>query len=250
MSDALSEQRPSTGKVALVTGSSSGIGAETARRLGALGYAVVCNGVGNDTLGRAVVSSLPDGLYVDADVSDTAQVEAMVAEAAAWRGRLDVVVNSAGVAVQVPHRDLNAATDELWERLLGINLVGTWKVCRAAAPHLTAVDGCIVNVASIAGLSVSGSSIPYAVSKAGVVHLTNLLAVAMGPSVRVNAIAPGYIDTPLNHEWEDLREIIRTRAPLARLGQVENAAAAVLALVENDYITGAVLPVDGGMRLA
>ncbi|MEV0067484.1 MULTISPECIES: SDR family NAD(P)-dependent oxidoreductase [unclassified Amycolatopsis] len=235
--------------VALVTGAAGGIGAAVCRALARQGHRVVVHDFGKPEAGDALVAELPDAVYVDGDISDPGVAPKLVAAAVERWGRLDVVVNNAGIARQIPHRDLDAVPDEWWDQVLGVNLLGPWHLSRAAAPALRATRGAIVNVASVAGLTVSGSSIPYAVSKAGLIHLTKLLAVALAPEIRVNAIAPGYIDTPLTHDWTDLRDTVGERAPLSRLGAPEDAAAAVLSLLNSPYTTGAVLTVDGGLNL-
>lgn len=109
--------------------------------------------------------------------------------------------------------------------------------------------GQIINNASLAGLVPSGSSIPYAVSKAGLLHLTQLLAKSLGPEIRVNAVAPGYIDTPLTHDWAELREYVAENAPAKRLGSPEDVAEVVHGLLQMDYVTGTTIPVAGGLQL-
>ncbi|WP_326837015.1 SDR family oxidoreductase [Amycolatopsis rhabdoformis] len=236
--------------VALVTGAAGGIGAATSRALARQGYRVAVHDLGKPEAGNALVAELPEAVYLDGDIAEPSVAPDLVAAVSERWGRLDVVVNNAGVARWFPHRDLDAVPDEWWHQVLGVNLLGPWHLSRAAAPALRATAGVIVNVASVAGLTVSGSSIPYAVSKAALIHLTKLLAVALAPRVRVNAIAPGYIDTPLTHDWTELREGAAARAPLGRLGAPDDAAAAVLSLVSSPYTTGAVLTVDGGLNLA
>lgn len=238
-------------KTALVTGSSSGIGRAIATRLHTVGWRVVLNGHGTEREGRDLVAGLGRGCtYVDADVADPRDATRLVEEAGRFSGRLDAVVNNAGVARRIPHRDLDAVDDEFWDLVMSVNLKGPWNVTKAAWPHLRRVRGQVVNTGSLAGIAAVGSSVPYAVSKAGVLHLTRLLAKALGPEVRVNAIAPGYIDTPLTHDWEDVRESTRRNAPAARLGTPEDVADAVVGLMSMDYVTGAVIPIDGGLHLS
>jgi ketoreductase RED2 len=236
--------------VALVTGAAGGIGAAVCRALAGQEHRVVVHDFGKPEAGDALVAELSDAVYVDGDISDPGVAPKLVAAAVERWGRLDVVVNNAGIARWIPHRDLDAVPDEWWDQVLGVNLLGPWHLSRAAAPALRASRGAIVNVASVAGLTVSGSSIPYAVSKAGLIHLTKLLSVALAPEIRVNAIAPGYIDTPLTHDWTALRDNAGARAPIGRLGAPEDVAAAVLSLLNSPYTTGAVLTVDGGLNLA
>ncbi len=167
--------------VALVTGGSSGIGAAVCRALAAEEMTVVVCSSRSVQRGEALAAEL-GGSYVQGDVADDGDARRIVATAVERHGRLDVVVNCAGTTATVPHADLEAVTDELWTRILGVNLLGPWHVIRAAVPHLRATgDGVVVNVSSRAGSRPVGSSIPYAVSKAGLNHLTALLANALGP---------------------------------------------------------------------
>lgn len=236
-------------KVALVTGSSSGIGKAVASRLHADGWSVVLNGFGTEEAGAMLARELAGSVYLDADVSSSIAAERLVSGAVEAFGRLDVVVNNAGVARQIPHPDLDAVEDEFWDLIMSVNLKGPWNVAKAARKHLAESHGQIINNASLAGLTAAGSSIPYAVSKAGVLHLTRLLAKALGPEIRVNAVAPGYIDTPLTHDWLPLREFVQENAPARRLGTPEDVADVVAGLLTMDYVTGTVIPVAGGLQL-
>ena len=207
------------GKVALITGSASGIGEATARLFAAEGARVVINSVSSVADGTAVAASLPDAIYVQADVSDDDQARALVAATVERYGQLDVVVNNAGFTKVIPHADLEAVTDELFRRILDVNVLGTWHVSRAAVPALKATGaGCIVNVTSLAGVKAAGSSIPYAVSKAALNHLTILMANVLGPEIRVNAVAPGLVDTPWTEDWDEVRKAVTAMAPLKRSG--------------------------------
>ena len=238
------------GRVALVTGSSSGIGEAVARSLAGEGARVVVNSSSSVAAGEAVAASLPEAVYIQADVGSDAGAGRLVAAAAERWGHLDIVVNNAGTTVRIPHGDLDAATDEVWERILRTNLMGTWWVSRAAVPHLRAAGGgCIVNITSLAGVRPSGSSVPYAVSKAAINHLTLLMARSLGPEVRVNAVAPGLIRTPWTEDWEDLHTAVAGLAPLRRSGEPADVAALVVALARAEYTTGEVVLVDGGLNL-
>ena len=240
------------GKVALVTGSSSGIGERTAHRLAAEGMRVVVNSATSVDAGRRVAAALGEdrGHYERADIADPAQARALVEGAAARWGRLDVLVNNAGTTVRIAHDDLDSVTPEVWRRILDVNLTGTWEVTRAAVPHLRESGaGMIVNVGSLAGERPLGSSIPYAVSKAGLHHMTRLLAATLGPRIRVNAVAPGLVDTPWTQAWDDVRSAINAMAPLQRSAQPDDVAEVILGLVRSAYVTGAVVLVDGGMAL-
>jgi ketoreductase RED2 len=239
-----------SGKVALVTGSSSGIGAATARALAAEGATVVVNSATSVKAGRAIADELPGATYVRADIADADQARALVDQAVADHGRLDILVNNAGTTAVIPHPDLDAATPEIWRRILDVNVIGTWQVTVAAVPHLrSSDDGVVVNVSSIAGHAATGSSIPYAASKAAVSHLTVLLANVLAPNVRVNAVAPGLVDTPWTADWDVVREFVRAQAPLRRVGTPEDIAHVVLSLVGAKYVTGEVVLVDGGLHL-
>ena len=157
-----------------------------------LGAGVVVNSALVRRRRRQLADELPDAIYVQADVSDPAQAEHLVDAAVERYGRLDIVVNNAGTTAVIPHDDLDAATTEIWETILRVNVIGPWNVVRAAAPHLRASgDGVILNITSLAGVRPVGSSIPYAVSKAALNHLTVLLANVLGPEIRVHAVAPG-----------------------------------------------------------
>ncbi|HZQ59674.1 MAG TPA: glucose 1-dehydrogenase [Acidimicrobiales bacterium] len=238
------------GRVALVTGSSSGIGAAIATSLGQLGARVVVNSATSVTEGRRVAAELPDAFYVQADVADPDRASELVAAAVEHFGGLDIVVNNAGTTAVIPHHDLDAATNDIWERILRVNVIGTWNVIRAAAPHLKASgDGVIINITSLAGVRPVGSSVPYAVSKAALNHLTVVLANALGPEIRVNAVAPGLIDTPWTAEWGALRDAVRATSPLRRTGTPEDVADACIGLIGARYATGQVLVVDGGVAL-
>jgi ketoreductase RED2 len=184
------------GKVAVVTGSSSGIGEAIARRLAGLGAKVVVNSASSVEAGTRVAESLPgEALYVRADISDQRQGHELIARTVERFRGIDILVNNAGWTTRVPHHDLDALTDEIFRRTFEVNVFGTWWLTKAAMPYLReSADGNVVMVTSIAALRPIGSSIAYAMSKAALNHLTPLLAKACGP-VRVNAVAPGLVDT-------------------------------------------------------
>lgn len=237
--------------VVLVTGSSSGIGKAVAARFAADGAQVVVNSIRSRAAGEELAAGLPDACYVQGDVSVEADAQRMVAFALERYGRLDVVVNNAGTTEFIAHSDLDAVTDEIWQRILGTNLLGPWYLSRAALPALRETHGSIVNISSIAGLVAGGSSIPYAVSKAALNHLTRLLAGTLGPEVRVNAVAPGLIETPWAQRegWEQIRTVIEARAPLGRTGEPEDVAEVVVSVARSAYMTGQVVVVDGGVSI-
>jgi ketoreductase RED2 len=236
--------------VALVTGSAQGIGAAVVRRLDAEGYRIVVNAERDDPAGRALAASMTSGIFVCADVSDERAVEMMVAEVDRVHGRLDLVVNNAGVGPVIPHTEIEAVDAALWQHVLGVNLIGPWWVSVHAAPLLrVSGDGQIVNITSLAAVRVGGSSIPYAVSKAGADHLTRLLAVALAPDIRVNGLAPGLVDTPRTVDWAAEREAVEQNSPLRRSAAPEDIADALMLLLGARHVTGEVLLVDGGAHL-
>jgi ketoreductase RED2 len=237
------------GQVAIVTGSSSGIGEATARRLAAAGAAVVVNSSSSAPAGQRIAAELPAAVYVQASIADEAQCQRLVDETLGRYGRLDILVNNAGTTNVIPHGDLDAVTDEIFRRILDTNLLGTWYLTRAALPYLKQSSaGVVVNVTSVAGIRPTGSSIPYAVSKAALNHLTRLLAKVSGP-VRINAVAPGLVQTPWTKDWGPLHAAVATQAPLGRSASADDIAAAILGVIESPYMTGEIVLVDGGLSL-
>ncbi|MEV0707926.1 SDR family NAD(P)-dependent oxidoreductase [Nocardia aurea] len=236
--------------VVLVTGSSSGIGAEIARRFGRAGYRVAVNSANSVDAGEKVASDIPGALYFRADISDETEAGDLINRVVAEFGGLDVLVNNAGVTRQIPHDDLAGASVEVWRDIFEVNVFGTWRLTVAAVEHLRrSPHGQIVNISSIAGSRPAGSSIPYAVSKAAIEHLTRLLAATLGPDIRVNAVAPGLIDTEFTTALTGPRAQVSAIAPLRRIGEPGDVAEAVLGLAGSAYSTGTVLLVDGGVHL-
>ena len=235
-------------KVALVTGSASGIGAATARRLAADGMAVAVHSRSSRAAGAALAEEL-GGSYHQADLADEEAAAGLVPEVVRRHGRLDVLVNNAGISWPVPHAELGALTAGDWRRLLEVNLIAPWLLCTAALPALRESRGCVVNVTSHAGVRPKGSSIAYAASKAALNHVTRLLAAALGPDVRVNAVAPGLVDTPLTAGWTDARRLWQTASPMRRAAQPSDVADLIAMLVGHEYLTGEVILLDGGLNL-
>ncbi len=237
-------------RVVAVTGSTSGIGEAIARRLAASGAAVVVNSARSAAAGRSLAEELPDALYVGGDIADPGTAAALVRAAADRWGRLDGLVNNAAVTTEVPLHDIDAVTPADWERVLSVNVIGTFLVSQAALPLLReSDDGWIINLTSIAGVRQTGSSLPYAVSKAAVDHLTTLLAKFAGGRVRVNAVAPGLVDTPWTEGWDVQRELVAAAAPLQRTATPDDVADACIGIVGSRYLTGQTVVVDGGLSL-
>ncbi len=236
------------GRVAIVTGSSSGIGEETARRLSALGAKVVVNSASSVEAGEAVSADLPgDSIYVRADIADQAQGHALVDATIEKYGRLDFLINNAGWTTSIAHHDLDALTDEVFQKTFDVNVFGTWWLSKYAIPHLRKSDDAnIVNITSIAGVRPVGSSIAYSMTKAALNHMTLLLAKSYGP-IRVNAVAPGLVATPWTEDWDDQHAAVAAMAPIPRSATPDDCAEAVLALLRNKYTSGEIFVVDGGL---
>jgi ketoreductase RED2 len=236
--------------VVAVTGSTSGIGEAVARRLAACGAAVVVNSARSVAAGHNLAEQLPDALYVGGDIADPDTARALVRAATDRWGRLDGLVNNAAMTTGVPLHDIDALTLSDWERVLSVNVIGTFLVSQAALPLLReSDDGWIINVTSIAGVRQTGSSLPYAVSKAAVNHLTTLMAKFAGGRVRVNAVAPGMVDTPWTEGWDAQRELVAAAAPLHRTATPDDVADACIGIVGSRYLTGQTIVVDGGLSL-
>ena len=239
-----------TGQAVIVTGSSSGIGAAVARRLAGFGAGIVVNSASSVATGQQIAAELPDAVYVQGDVGDPATAAALVAAAEERWGRLDGVINNAGVTVDVPLHDIDAVTVGHWDKVLRTNLVGTFLVSQAALPLLRRADeGWIINITSLAGIRQTGSSLPYAVSKAALNHLTTIMAKYAGDGVRVNAVAPGLVATPWTQTWDERKAGVELVAPLHRVATPEDIADACIGVIGARYATGQTFLVDGGLGL-
>ncbi len=243
------------GKAALVTGGASGIGLATATLLARCGARVAINDIPSSPgLPAAVERLRAEGLDVLAapgDVADGDASAAMAREAVAQLGRLDYLINNAGTARTtrpIPPAELDALDDDFWRAILELNLIGPFRVTKAVAADLKSSCGAVVNTASYAAFAGAGSSMAYAASKAGLVSLTRNLAKALGPEVRVNAVAPGYIATPwtarFGQEWQDRAVSANV---LQRPGTPEDVAETMLFLCAGAaFITGQTIVIDGG----
>ena len=243
-----------TAPVALVTGSTSGIGEGIARRLVADGYRVVVHSRSSTSIGQALARELGNAVYVQADVAVEAERVRLVNEAVAAWGRLDVLVNNAGISQVIAHADLAAATPDIWHALYEVNVVAPFRLVAAAEAALRASaaggkPACVVNVSSHAGVRPKGASIPYAATKAALNHVTRLQAVALAPAIRVNAVAPGLVDTPMTADWTQAQQLWRESSPMRRAATPQDFAQAVSLLLAADYVTGEVLLSDGGLNL-
>ncbi len=246
------------GKSALVTGAASGIGFATARMLAGFGAKVAANFLPDDPRGPEAVEKLlsAGGKVVAApgSVAHAGEAELMVTNAIGELGHLDLLVNNAGTPGtrrRIAPAELGMMTDELWQLLLETNLLSVFRCAKAAAPALKAARGAIVNTASIAGLGRAGSSLAYSATKAGVVSITQNLARALAPEVRVNAIAPGAVDSSWMVEWTDEeRQQSIERSLLKRRCRPEDLAEVILFLgFGAAMVTGQTVVVDGGLTL-
>jgi 3-oxoacyl-[acyl-carrier protein] reductase len=250
-----------TARVAIVTGAAVGMGREIAIAFGELGASVVVNysksrGEAEETAER-VRKAGGEPLLVQADVSQDDQVREMVRRTLDRFGRIDILVNNAGITHRVPFDNLEALTDDVWDRLYSVNVKGSFFCSRAVAETMRRQgEGRIINIASVAGLRPTGSSIAYCASKAAMIHVSQCLSKTLGPEIRVNAIAPGMIDeTRWNADvsqanLDAMRVSTVQGTPMRRVGlPADVAEAAVYLATGADYMTGAVIVVDGGRQL-
>jgi len=246
------------GKAALITGGGTGTGRAVALELARRG----CDVAVNYSRSRADAEQTATdaralgvrALSVQADVADDGAVRAMLAKVGATFGRLDFLVTSAGQTAFVNHADLEGLTEEMWDRILGVNLKGTFYCIRAAASWLRKDGGgAVCNVSSTAGVYAVGSSIAYCASKAAINNMTVSLARALAPDIRVNSVAPGFIDTRWWKDfpaYEGIKQMVTAQTPLGKVCQPEDVALDIVHLLTADLITGQVLVIDGGHGIA
>ena len=239
-------------QVALITGSSRGIGRAVAMELAGNGYAVCVNYLQHREDAESLVAQLRDQgrevIAVQADVADSQAVENMVRQAEHALGPITLLVNNAGISWQGLFQDKD---DEIWDRILAVNLTGTRNAARAVLPRMISEKtGCIINISSMWGLRGASCEVAYACSKAAVIALTRSLALEVAPSgIRVNCVAPGCIETDMVRVLgPETREMLVEETPLGRLGTPEDIAHAVafLASEKASFLTGQVLSADGG----
>jgi 3-oxoacyl-[acyl-carrier protein] reductase len=243
--------------VALVTGAATGIGRSAAIALAKNGYDIVVNFSRSEEAAKTTASECEAAgaraLLYRCDVSDDAGVRAMLAATEKEFGRLDVLINNAGTTVDVEPKNFDGLTVEAWNRVFDVNVLGLFLVTRAAISLLRkSPSGCIVNTCSIAGLRPSAQPLPYAASKAAVANLTKTLANALGPQIRVNAVAPGWIEgdwmkRTLADNYEGLMARRAKYTPLKRCCTEDDVADSILSLIlHNRFVTGEIIVVDGG----
>jgi 3-oxoacyl-[acyl-carrier protein] reductase len=241
---------------ALVTGSASGIGLATAERLACSGARVAMNDLPTEVLTRAVDALKARGLSVVAvpgDLSVAASAREVGLKTLELFDGLDYLVNNAGAPgtrTPIPPGDLNALTDAFWDRILRVNLMSAFWMTQTVAAALSNARGAVVNTVSVSALGGGGSSTAYATAKAGLAGLTRELARGLAPAVRVNGIAPGYVNSNWECSFGDMDAAARKTVPLARVGEPGDYAEVIVYLCAGAaYITGEVIPVTGGSRI-
>jgi 3-oxoacyl-[acyl-carrier protein] reductase len=241
---------------ALVTGSASGIGLATAQRLARSGAHVAMNDLPTDALTSAVSMLRTEGFSVEAvpgDLGVAASAREVGLKTLELLGGLDYLVNNAGAPgtrTPIPPADLDALTDDFWDRILRVNLLSAFWMTKTLAPALTKARGAVVNTVSVAALGGGGSSTAYATAKAGLAGLTRELARGLAPAVRVNGIAPGYVNSNWECSFGDMHAAAKATVPLARVGEPDDYAEVIVYLCAGAaYITGEVIPVTGGSRI-
>jgi 3-oxoacyl-[acyl-carrier protein] reductase len=251
---------PNPSPVAIITGGGTGVGRATSLSLARLGYSLLINYSRSQAEAEQTARDVQElgakALAVRADVADDGQCRKMVAAAAETFGRIDVLVNCAATTRFIDAADLDAVTDDDWRRILDVNVLGPFHCSRAVRqPMLDSGGGHIINVSSIAAVLGKGSSIPYAASKAAVNNLTVALARALAPSIRVNAVAPGFItgrwlEQGFGDAYPAAKHAAEDRTPLGRVCEPEDVAAVIVGLITGSkMVTGQILVCDGGMIL-
>jgi len=243
-------------KSALVTGAASGIGRSAVLALARAGFDVALNFSSSEAAARETAAAAEalgaKTLLVRCDVSDEAGVRAMLKAVAKAFERLDVLVNNAGTTASWKPKDLETLSLEEWDRVFAVNVRGMFQVTRASIPLLKQSKGCVVNTASIVGLRPGPQPLPYAASKAAVINLTRTLAWNLGPEIRVNAVAPGWMEGAwmqrmLKDKYDDLMGKRAKATPLKRVVTADDVAETMMSLIQsNRFVTGEVIVIDGG----
>ena len=243
-------------KAALVTGAATGIGRSAVLALARAGYDVAVNYGSSEAAARETAKQAEalgaKTLVIKCDVADEPGVRAMLNQVKERFGRLDVLINNAGTTASWKPKDLETLSLEEWDRVFAVNVRGLFQVTRAAVPLLKEAKGCVVNTASIVGLRPGPQPLPYAASKAAVVNLTKTLAWNLGPEIRVNAVAPGWMEGDwmkrmLKDKYDELMGKRGKATPLKRVVTADDVAETMMSLIQsNRFVTGEVIVIDGG----
>jgi len=241
-------------RVVLITGSTSGIGEGIAKRLYEDGFIIALHSNTSVEKGIILAKELDGASYTQSDLSYPENIPILIKEVINKHGRLDVLINNAGISEIIPHNDMKKATPEIWSNMYNINVIAPWILITEAEDELRKnatieQSSCIINITSHAGVRPKGASIPYAVSKSALNHMTKLLAISLGNSIRVNAIAPGLVDTPMTRSWKWAHNIWGENSPMKRAAQPLDIAEIALMLIKSNYLTGEVIMADGGLNL-
>lgn len=241
-------------RVVLITGSTSGIGKAIAERLVDDGYIIAFHSKTSVEKGKALASLYTSASYTQADLSDQNQTKKLIFDVLEKHRRLDVLVNNAGINAVIPHDSLKEASAKVWRDLYEVNVIAPWVLIAEAEEALRQssskdFSSCIINISSHAGVRPKGASIPYAASKSALNHMTKLLAISLSPQIRVNAVAPGLVDTPMTASWIEAHKLWKERSPMGRGATPEEIADTVLMLISSSYLTGEIILSDGGLNL-
>lgn len=225
-----------------------------AKRLAEDGFTVAFHSRSSVSVGQSLATVYPGASYFQADLSDQGQARDLIARVLSHHGRLDVLVNNAGVSATIPHTSLKEATPEIWRDLYEVNVIAPWTLITEAEKALRQSSSCecpscILNISSHAGIRPKGASIPYSASKAALNHMTRLLALSLAPLIRVNAIAPGLVETPMSKDWIAARKLWEERSPMGRGAQPEEIAQIASTIIASQYLTGEIIIADGGLNL-
>lgn len=241
-------------RVALVTGSTSGIGMAIAKKLYEDGFSVAFHSKSSQEMGESLAQNHPDSSYTQANLADEKQVRNLITKVISHHGRLDVLVNNAGINAIIPHHSMKEASTEIWRNMYEVNVIAPWLLITEAENALRESSNkdnpsCILNITSHAGIRPKGGSIPYAVSKSALNHMTRLLALSLAPQIRVNAIAPGLVNTPMTENWIEAQKTWKEISPMGRGAKPNEIAQLASMIIDNNYITGEIIICDGGLNL-
>lgn len=250
----IADQGKNAGRVALITGSTSGIGKAIALRLAQDGFTVVFHSRSSVIEGQKLASTISNATYIQADLSYQAQAKRLISDVLYSHGRLDVLVNNAGINAMIPHGLLKDASPEIWRNLYEVNVISPWTLIAESEQALRKAStkecsSCIINISSHAGVRPKSASIPYAASKSALNHVTQLLAMTLSPDIRVNAIAPGLVDTPMTNGWVEAHKLWKEKSPMKRGAKPSEIADIASMLTSSSYLTGEIILADGGLNL-